>query len=189
VYRFFPTGVPYQSELTVVTEHGVGNRVPALYSSVVFYYERSDPATQVDVLDVGEQQDEAAHRYTATPASDIRALTSRFEARHGESEVTDRGRDVIGRSRFTMTAPAGHGALRLRRLRDQARSQVAEVWVNGQFAGRWSSPASNPDRRWADDDFLLPSSLTQGRTSLDIEIRAIDGSWSEFRYELWATPL
>ena len=32
-----------------------------------------------------------------------------------------------------------------------------------------------------------PSSLTAGRTSLEIEVRAVDGPWSEFRYELWAT--
>ena len=80
-----------------------------------------------------------------------------------------------------------HGALRLRRLRDQARPQDAEVWVDGRLAGRWSSSAINPDRRWADDDFLLPSSLTIGRASLEIEVRAVGGPWSEFRYELWAT--
>ncbi|AMY09345.1 hypothetical protein LuPra_02560 [Luteitalea pratensis] len=187
VYRFFPTGIPYQSELTVVTEHGVDNGVPAMYSSVAFYYERPEPATMVDAFDVGEPADEAAHRYTATSASVVRALTSRFEARHGNREVSDRGRDVIGRSRFTMTAPVGHGALRLRRLRDQARPQEAELWVDGRLAGRWSSLAINPDRRWADDDFLLPSSLTGGRTSLEIEVRAVGGPWSEFRYELWAT--
>lgn len=188
VYRFFATGIPYQSALAIVTEHGVANGVPAMYSSVAFYYERPEPATIVDVLDVGEPGDESAHRYAASPDTAARALTSRFEARHGTSAMTERGRDVTGRSRFRMAAPAGHGALRLRRLYDQALPQEAEVWVDGAPAGRWSSTAINPDRRWADDEFLLPAALTDGRTTLDIEIRAVGGAWSAFRYELIAVP-
>jgi hypothetical protein len=110
-----------------------------MYSSVVFYYERPESAILVDALDVGEPADEAAHRYTATPDSVVRALTSRFEARHGQGDVSDRGRDVTGRSRFTMTAPAGHGALRLRRLYDQSRPEEAEVWVGYEL---WATPPS-----------------------------------------------
>jgi hypothetical protein len=187
VYRFFPSGIPYQSQLVVSTEHGVDNAVPAMYSSVVYYYERPDRMTLADTLDIGDARDEAAHKYSATPSADVRSLTSRFEAREGASEMTDRGRDVAGGSRFTLTVPAGHGALRLRRLYDQAQAQDAEVFVDGQPAGRWMSAATNAARRWADADFILPSSLTRNRTTLDIEIRVTGGGWTEFRYELWAS--
>jgi hypothetical protein len=186
VYRFFPAGIPYQSQLVVSTEHGVDSGVPAMYSSVAYYYERADGMTLADTLDVGETADETAHRYTATPAAAVRSLTSRFEARHGASETTDRGRDVTGRSRFTLTAPASHGVLRLRRLYDQATAQDAEVFVNGQSAGRWYTAAMNSTRRWADSDFILPAALTRGRTAIEVEIRAIGGTWTEFRYELWS---
>jgi hypothetical protein len=162
VYRFFPAGIPYQSQLVVSTEHGVDNGVPAMYSSVAYYYERADGMTLADTLDVGETADETAHRYSATPAAAVRSLTSRFEAKHGVSETTDRGRDVTGRSRFTLTAQAGHGVLRLRRLYDQATAQDAEVFVNGQSAGRWYTGATNQTRRWADSDFILPAALDAG---------------------------
>ena len=186
VYRFFAGGVPFQSRLVVSTEHGVDNGVPAMYSSVAYSYERPGGMTLADTLDVGDATDEAAHRYAATPAAAVRSLTSRFEAMHGASDMTDRGRDVTGRSRFTLAAPTGHGALRLRRLYDQTQTQDADVFVNGQPAGRWYTAATNATRRWADADFILPVSLTRGLSTLDIEVRAIGGAWTEFRYELWA---
>lgn len=58
--------------------------------------------------------------------------------------------------------------------------------VNGQPAGRWYTAPTNPTHRWADSDFILPSSLTRDRTAFDIEIRTVDGQWTESRYELWA---
>ena len=111
VYRFFAAGVPFQSRLIVSTEHGVDNAVPAMYSSVAYYYQRADVMTLADTLDVGEAQDETAHRYEAMPPAAVRSLTSRFEAMYGTSDVTDRGRDVTGRSRFRLTAPADHGGI------------------------------------------------------------------------------
>lgn len=188
VYRFFPGGVPFQSRLVVSTEHGVDNAAPAMYSSVVYSYERPDVMALADALDVGDASDEAAHGYEAVPSSMVRSLTSRFEATPAMSDMTDTGRDVTGRSRFALTAPAQHGALRLRRLYDQARAQDAEVLVNGRPAGRWSTAATNDLRRWADSDFLLPATLTRGVRRLAIEVRPASGTWTEFRYELWAAP-
>ena len=188
VYRFFAAGVPYQSRLIVSTEHGVDNAVPAMYSSVAYYYQRANVMTLADTLDVGDERDETAHRYEAMPPAAGRSLTSRFEAMYGTSDVTDRGRDVTGRSRFRLTAPADHSGLRLRRLYDQAQAQDAEVFVNGQPAGRWFTAATDATRRWADSDFILPATLVRGRSALDIEVRAIGSPWTEFRYELWASP-
>jgi hypothetical protein len=186
VYRFFPAGVPYQSQLTVSTEHGVDNGVPAMYSSVAYYYERTDAMIVADSLDVSDARDISAHRYSTSPDAQLRSLTSRFEARYGASDETHRGRDVTGRSRFTMMAPPTHRSLRIRRLYDQATPQDAEVYVNGQPAGRWYSAATDRERRWADSDFILPAGLTRGRSTIEIEIRAVGGAWTEFRYELWA---
>ena len=87
-----------------------------------------------------------------------------------------------------LTAQAVNRRLRLRRLYDQALAQDAEVFVDGQPAGRWFTAATDAIRRWADSDFILPAALVRGRTALDIEVRAIGGPWTEFRYELWASP-
>ena len=63
VYRFFTAGIPYQSQLIVSTEHGVDNAVPAMYSSVAYYYERQDGMTIADAFDIGEARGETSHRY------------------------------------------------------------------------------------------------------------------------------
>ncbi|MFN8060464.1 MAG: glycoside hydrolase family 172 protein [Vicinamibacterales bacterium] len=188
VYRFFATGVPYASKLLVSTEHGVDNGVPAMYSSVAYYYERPETMTMADALEIGDASDEARHHYATTPAAPPRTMTSRFEAMHGASDMTDSGRDVTGRSRFTLSVPATSRALRLRRLFDQAQAQDADVFVDGRPAGRWYTAATNGTRRWADADFILPAAAA-GRSSIEVEIRPLAGAaWSEFRYELWALP-
>ena len=76
----------------------------------------------------------------------------------------------------------------MRRLFDQSVVQEAEVWVNGTKAGVWYSPATNTSKRWAEADFLIPAELTAGRSALDVEIRVLQGPWSEYRYELWTIP-
>jgi hypothetical protein len=184
VYRFFPGGVPYQSRLTVSTEHGVDNGVPAMYSSVAYYYERDGAMTVADTLDVGDAADEQRHGYRATPAATATRLESSFEGAEA-TPLADDVRTVSERSRFTVRAPANARALRLRRRFDQSAVQEAEVWVNGARIGVWYSPATNTTRRWAEADFLLPSSLA-GRPTLDVELRVVRGTWSEARYELWA---
>ena len=89
---------------------------------------------------------------------------------------------------FSMAVPDSARGLRLRRLYDQSAIQDAEVWVNGTNAGAWYSAATNTTKRWAESDFLIPASLVAGRSTLDIEIRVVSGTWSEYRYELWAAP-
>ncbi len=188
VYRFFVAGVPYQSRLTVSTEHGVDNGVPAMYSSVAYYYEQSEAAQRSDTLDVGDSEDERRHRYRATPSSPPKRLTSQFEGVFDAVDVSDDGRQVTGGSRFSLRALDRAARLRLRRTFDQTNLQEAEVWVNGRLAGVWYSPAVNPHKRWAESDFLIPVDRVAGRTELDVEIRVRQGPWSEYRYELWAIP-
>ena len=188
VYRFFPGGVPYLSHLTVSTEHGVANQAPAMYSSVAYYYEQGTPMRQVDTLDIGLASDEQRHRYRATPASPVTRLVAQFEGVNDAVAVTDEGREVARTSQFSMAVPDSARGLRLRRLYDQSAIQDAEVWVNGTNAGAWYSAATNTTKRWAESDFLIPASLVAGRSTLDIEIRVVSGTWSEYRYELWAAP-
>ncbi len=188
VYRFFPGGVPYQSHLAMSTEHGVANGAPAMYSSVVYYYEHPAAMRIVDTLDVGNAGDEAAHGYVAAPAVPATRLVSQFEGVHNTVDVTDDGRAVAKTSRFSLRAPGASQGLRLRRLYDQSAAQAAEVWVNGAQVGVWRSAATNTVKRWAETDFLLPAAAGAGNARLDIELRVLTGPWSEYRYELWAIP-
>jgi hypothetical protein len=188
VYRFFVGGIPYQSRLSISTEHGAENSAEAMYSSVAFYYEHPHVMQRLDAVDVASSDDEKAHAYRTTPASKVTRLVSRFEGEADDSDLTDEGRDVTGRSSWAFEAPGDSSPLRLRRLYDQGTVQEAEVWVNGELAGVWYTVATNSHRRWAESDFLLPISLTAGESRLEIEIRVLQGPWSEYRYELWGVP-
>ena len=188
VYRFFPGGVPYQSHLTISTEHGVDNGVPAMYSSVAYYYERAATMQRVDTLDVGDPRDEGRHAYRALPAAAVTHLESQFEGVEAGLRVVDDGREVTHSSRFTLRAGGASRGLRLRRTYDQSAIQDAEVFVNGANLGHWYSPATNAAKRWAEADFLIPAESVAGHPTLDIDIRVVRGPWSEYRYELWAIP-
>jgi hypothetical protein len=184
VYRFFVGGVPYQSRIIVSTEHGVNNEVPAMYSSVAYYYEQAGGSRVLDRLDVGNADDEKRHRYRTELASTVKRLDAQFEGAHDRESVTDDGREVAGVSRFSITIPSGASELRLRRLYDQTSPQDAEIWINGKAAGLWYTPAVNPSKRWAESDFMIPAALVSGST-LDVEVRVRQGTWNEYRYELW----
>jgi Protein of unknown function (DUF2961) len=127
---------------------------------------------------------------------------------------TDTGRTMTGTSSFRfMIDPNNRGAL-LRRTLDYAiADQRAEVWISDDHdgapfvrvgtwyvAGSTTTLYSNPpgeldvatptieviDRRFKDDEFLLPRALTEGRTSLRIEVRSVAPMWSELRYALYS---
>jgi D-arabinan exo alpha-(1,3)/(1,5)-arabinofuranosidase (non-reducing end) len=169
VYRFFVSGIPFQNGISVSTEHGARNTADAMYSSVAYYYGRPDGFEKLDEIEIDGPL----------------ALTFQFEGRDDERDVTDSGRAVADRSRFSLRVPAGASHLRLRRLFDQSQIQEAEVWVNGKRVGIWYVAATNPYKRWAESDFLLPDSETRGASRLDVEMRVLRPGWNEFRYELW----
>lgn len=169
VYRFFVGGVPFQNGISVSTEHGNRNDTDAMYSSVAYYYGRPDGFQKLDEIEIDGPL----------------TLTSQFEGRYDEVNLSDRGRAIADRSRFSLNVPAGASHLRLRRLFDQSQIQEAEVWVNGKRVGIWYVAATNPHKRWAESDFLLPDSITKDATRLDVEIRVLRPGWNEFRYELW----
>ena len=185
VYRFFAAGVPYESSIAVRTEHGTENDATASYSSVAYYYERPSRLRRSDGLDVGDRDDESRHDYEVEPRGEITTLASRFEGPLGRAPLEETGRLVGRRSRFRVALAAGHRAVRIRRLYDQEHRQAAEIWVDGERAGVWSTSTTNGERRWADADYLLPLDLTRGKTSVTIEIGVIEGPWTEYGYEVW----
>ena len=136
---------------------------------------------------------------------------------------TDTGRHTKRFSEFTLNLrPDNHGVLLRRRLDYSYPNQRADVYVadaggetEWRKAGVWYLAGSNTcvysyprgelgetqhrviesDRRWRDDEFLLPKRLTRGkeRIRLRVEFRPIkrplfpghplpELAWSEFRY-------
>jgi hypothetical protein len=141
--------------------------------------------------------------------------------------MSDTGRSMTGDTKFAMTLdPSNKGALLRRRLDYAHPDQRAEVSVadgadgtDFQPAGVWylagsnrciySNPAAElgpaehnvqtSDRRFREDEFLLPRSLTEGRSAIRIRIHftpvshplfdgdlPLEPAWSEFRYWLYS---
>jgi hypothetical protein len=140
---------------------------------------------------------------------------------------TESGRHTTGTSEFTLALdPANRGALLRRTLDYGFRDQRAEVYVADdrdgapfERAGVWYTAGSNQcvysnpptelgapsqtlqtsNRRWRDDEFLLPSRLTAGRAAVRVRLtyapvsRPIvpgatpaDSAWSEYRYTAYS---
>lgn len=168
-----------------------------------------------DTLHVGDPADEAAHAYSSPTATAPITIDSRWDGLGVDAEdpiSEDTGRTMTGTSAFTVAIdPANRGVLLRRKLDYSIPDQTAEVWIGDDAhgplrdAGTWYLAGSdtclysNPpneldpaqpvtetsDRRWRDDEFLVPRALTEGRSSIYIEIRAT-APWSEVRYTIYS---
>lgn len=138
---------------------------------------------------------------------------------------TDRGRKMTGASEFSLKLdPDNLGVLLRRKLDYQFPNQRAEVFVGsdrgGEFksAGIWYLAGANTcvysdpqgelgatqhivvtsNRRFRDDEFLIPRDLTQGRSSIRVRIEfkpvsiplfpghpLAELAWSEIRYDAY----
>ena len=142
----------------------------------------------------------------------------------------DTGRRMSGTSEFDLALAANNEGVLLRRKLDYSYAdQRAEVFVQdatGAFvdAGTWYLAGSNTcvfsappgeldsslhtletsNRRWRDDEFLIPRRLTRGRDTIRVRIRTTSAprplvpgappppaAWSEYRYSAysWVVPV
>ncbi len=140
---------------------------------------------------------------------------------------TEDGRFTKGETEFTVSLdPDNRGALLRRTLDYSFPNQKAEVYVSGttsdswEYAGIWYTAGgnvyiySNPkgeldprqinieisNRRFRDDEFLIPERLTGNRSALRIRIKFIpdnqelyprmpypkESAWSELKYEVYS---
>lgn len=140
------------------------------------------------------------------------------------------GRSTNGISEFTLKLhPQNQGALLRRTLDYSFPNQKAEVFVSGtgndiwQWAGTWYLAGSNTsvysdppgeldarnnvvqtsNRRFRDDEFLLPAYLTTGKRAIRVRIQPVPdttplypgfsfprkNAWSELRYNLYSYVL
>lgn len=144
--------------------------------------------------------------------------------------TTDTGRHTTGTSAFTLRLdPHNLGVLLRRKLDYQWPDQRAEVYVSDDRdgaprgrAGTWYTAGSNrcvysnpaaetgapmraiqtSNRRFRDDEFLIPRALTEGRSAVRIELRFVPRptpiapgesarpqAWSELRYTAFSYVL
>jgi len=147
----------------------------------------------------------------------------RFKGREVYPATTDMGRKTTGTSEFTLKLTPGNFGVLLRRKLDYVfPNQRAEVWIaNGaqwDHAGTWYLAGANvcvfsdpkeelgpaqpivktSNRRFRDDEFLVPRPLTQGRDSIRVRVTFVpvdiplfpghpwpELAWSEMRYDAY----
>lgn len=146
---------------------------------------------------------------------------------HGKTiypEETDIGRTTKTTSEFTLkTDPLNYGVLLRRKLDYAYPDQRAEIWIRSakdwELAGLWYLAGSNTcvysnprgeldpaqhavktsNRRFRDDEFLVPLRLTQGRKTLQVRVKytpvnrplfpgapAPESAWTELKYTAYS---
>ncbi|EWY40637.1 hypothetical protein N825_34540 [Skermanella stibiiresistens SB22] len=224
---------PFGRNARIQLEHGGTNDLAERYRTVTYWYGLPAASlVRTDVLEIGDERSERAHGYVSPDATAPQAVTSRREGLTDDAPETRMARQTRGTSEFTLEVdPRNHGVM-LRRTLDRAppnqRAAVSvadgdaaePVW---EPAGTWYLAGSNTayhsfppgeldppapvivtaDRRLAEDEFILPSRLTRGRSKIRVRVafEPIDRSllpglatapsaWSEIAYEAhgWVEP-
>jgi hypothetical protein len=231
-YRFLLADLmPFGRNALIRLEHGGTNESTEHYETVAYWYGLPAASLiQTDEFRVGDLSSERAHRYQSPDASAPYEITSRYElgpdtikGKEIDPAETDRGRTTKTTSEFTLKInPRNLGVLLRRKLDYQFPNQRAEVLVDGKPAGIWylagsntcvfSSPAGElggtlhvvqtSNRRFRDDEFLVPRNLTAGRSAIRVRVKFTpvhtplfpdhplpELAWSEIRYTAYSFVL
>lgn len=224
--------MPFGKNARIQLEHGGHNDSIERYRTVVYWYGYPSAClVATDSLHVGDPVDEAGHGYSSPTASAPVSITSRWDALGVDAEnpeETDIGRTMTGVTTLTLSIDPDNRGVLLRRKLDHAYvDQRAEVFVADdagvfQPAGVWylagsttsvlSAPPNELDpgmnivqvsnRRFREDEFLIPRTLTKGRSQLTIQLRFVpsalplypgaavgETAWSEIRYTAYSYVL
>ncbi len=184
--------IPFFSSIDARIQHGGLSHIRSNYRSLAYCYLRKRPALrQTDFIDVGSHVSETAHSYSATHSEPTGLLAASPEGAYFETMLDERGRrHAEGEITFTVAIDPENEGVRLRRRLDQASPrQAADVYVDGEYAGRWYHGYHNEHLRWFDADFDIPSKHTRGKDSLAVRlvIDATDrrGAFTDFNYRVY----
>lgn len=181
--------IPFFRSIDACIQHGGLSHLRSDYRSLAYCYLRKRPALRLtDFVEVGNRASEAAHRYSASHSELTGAVTASPEGEHFETQLGDSGRrHAAGEIRFTAAVDPNNDGVRLRRRLDQASPrQAADVYVDGEYAGRWYHGYHNESLRWFDSDFDIHPVRTRGKDSLAVKlvVDAADGrgAFTDYNY-------
>lgn len=170
LYRFF-VGVPYGMGLRWSTEHGTENKHNYNYGGVLYYYVGGARYQPTDEVSLSDPISRDAHNVKFAQVSEVQELVSRFEGRWVGTEVTGSGYSSLGPVEFDLEIDPDNVGVKLRRRFDQFHGrQRARVIVDGKPVGMWYIAEENTVNRWAERDFFIPASFTQGKSTIHITI-------------------
>lgn len=182
---------PFYKSLEFNIESGEYNNQYLEHEGTVFYYGKDEPVlVETDCLDLSSKASVEAHGYVSGAGSVSGSLYACYEGTHDADSVAG---TVIypvmgGCSEFSVKIFPENNGVRIRRTSDQIEGrQCAEVYVDGEKVfPQWYVADCNPYKRWLDDEFEIPASLTRGKDTLHIRICPLEAggkvSWSESKY-------
>lgn len=126
----------------------------------------------LDILDITDEESEAAHSYSVE--GDYRSGQRNYRGEDGE-RTSGSGRYYRGEEKFRLSlANYTGGDLVLRKRTDVGvRDQVAYAYINGRRLAFWRTTGSEKSRRWKDLDLVIPEYHVQGRQSMDVLMKAV----------------
>jgi hypothetical protein len=196
-YRFLiADSIPFNRHIVVRWEHGGTNDSMQPYKATMLWYGTPvQTAIQSDDLQTGSTASTKAHQYTA-PGSSTYSLRAAYEYEPYAPLMTNTVAKTTGTTTFTMAVASGNVGTFLRRTFDSCvANQRATVRVDGRPAGTWYNPGVSPktgydghNRCWRDDEFVLPAGLTQGKSSVIIQIKSTGSNtaWTASGYKLYS---
>jgi hypothetical protein len=196
-YRFLiADSIPFNSRIIVKWEHGgVDDWQQPYRATMLWYGTPAQSAVVSDDLQTGNASSGKAHSLSA-PGGAMYSLRAAYEYLPYAPLIMGAVVETRGTMAFTMKLSGGNVGAFLRRTFDSCvANQRATVRVDGTFAGTWYNPGASPgtgydghDRCWRDDDFVLPPDLTEGKSSVTIQLTAANAGteWTASDYKLYS---
>jgi hypothetical protein len=188
VYRLMlADAIGYHSAIRFGIEHGKRNMVQPDYSSTAFLYTQpNETITPSDEIGSADLVSRILHIYTDADASD-QMLVSTYEGNDDTRPIAGLVRSTHAAIKFDAHIRQDNRGVLLRRTSDQANGyQSTDVAVDGLPAGTWLQPRSNTFHRWLDDTYLVPESLTAGKSLITVTLTPTPDSppWTASRYHI-----
>lgn len=193
-YRFFLSdAIPFRRHIAVGIQHGgVDDSSENVWTLAYYYCQPTNQAVLTDQLLVANTVSEAAHSFSINTQTWTGTRSYTFDGNYDGVVVTNTGRADKGFSQFTMAlSPTNAGAILRRQFDQGVANQKANVYVDGALAGEWYRAGSNSIHNWRDDDFMIPSALTSGKTAIQVRVQFVSSSndWNEFVYSIYSLPV
>ncbi len=185
LYRHLVTDwIPFNDGIKAGAEVGPEGNQERMYESVSFYYGKPESKLALtDEINVGDAASEKTHGYQTKQATGI-ALTSTYEGDHDDIELSDEGNSIGpgGSSTFTVKIDENNIGVKLRRRLNYANlNQKAKVMVDGEEAGVWFTVGNNEHHSMREDEFLIPTALTKGKSEIAVTIAPMPFSSDEMK--------
>jgi hypothetical protein len=191
-YRFhLDMPLPFFNSMNARIQHGGESQIESEYASIAYLYlKRSPVLRQTDFLEVTNPESMKMHGYKTTGAPVKRQIRAKYEGDDLYTVIDDSGLyHREGEITFRVALHPKNSGVRIRRRTDQSVSQqLAEVHIDGKFAGFWYDSKWNDILRWYDSEFDIHPDFTRGKESMEVKLLIKgdrDCNFTDFEYGVW----